>query len=158
HHDPRDIALADVDTARTERDEPIDFCCLRTSARRQIKMQTVLRVLRDAGRTERDERSVSVGRADRNVAVFVVHNGPSDRFAPGVTGRRMRRLEHDRAEVAGIGKEFAAYDDAELVAFGIREYNVRYVTLSDVDVLRAEHTERLDEFLLMRDRLGDQVE
>ena len=50
-------------------------------------------------------------------------------------------------------------DDAELVAFGIREHDVVLVaTLSDVDVVRAELDHPVDDLAPMLDGLADQIE
>src|SRR6476659_9030164 len=68
-HDPRDIALPDVDPPRSERDETLDLRILVAVDRRcDVEMQPVLpRLGRAGGWAERRERTSSVGFSDGSV-------------------------------------------------------------------------------------------
>src|SRR6476620_3337685 len=116
-HDPRDIALPDVDPPGSECDETLDLRILLAVDRWcDVEMQPVLPRLGRAGVwAERHERSSSVGCSDGGVAVLVVHDRPPGGLTPEPADDRVGRLENDGAEQIGGSQKVASEDDAELV-------------------------------------------
>src|SRR3954469_22754900 len=98
-------------------------------------MEPVLRRLRRHRRTPGDERARAVRSPDRGFLVLIPDQRPSERRAPEVPDL-WRAVARDRSETSAAGEErVARLDNAELVALGVGEHDMRLVRpLTDVDV------------------------
>src|SRR4051812_11794172 len=78
-------------------------------------------------------------RLDRGLLVLVPDQRPAQRLAPEVA-HLLRAVARERSDEATAGEEAVArLGDAELVAFGVCEYDVAlFRALADVDVAGAE--------------------
>src|SRR6266513_4164633 len=96
-HNPRDIALPDVDPPGSECAETLDFRILVTVGRRcDVEMKAVLPGLgRAGGWAERHEGTSSVRLSDSGVAVLVVDDRPAGGLTPEPADDWVRGLEHD---------------------------------------------------------------
>ena len=85
HHDPADLALADVDAGRPEGDEPVDLRLLvAVDGRSEVEVQPVLPGLRRHRRPAPGDLRTAVRRADRGLLVLVPDQRPAQRLAPEV--------------------------------------------------------------------------
>jgi hypothetical protein len=119
HHHPADLALADVDSSRPERDETVDLRLLITVSRwSEVEMQPVLPGLRLQWRTAPRDLRTAARRADRGLLVLVPDQRPAQRCAPEVSDV-VRTVARKRSDESAVSKEVVArLDDAELIAFG----------------------------------------
>src|SRR5271163_4628577 len=87
HGDPADVALADVDARRPERDETVDLCLLITvDGWSEVEMLPVLPALRGQRPTAPADLRTAARRADRRFLVLIPDERPPQRCAPEVPG------------------------------------------------------------------------
>src|SRR5260370_18729775 len=140
HDHPADLALADVDASRPEGDETGGLRLLITvDGWSEVEMQPVLPGLRHQWRTAPGDLRTTVRRANRGLLVLIPDQRPAQSLAPEVPDL-LRTVAGKLCEEAAAGEEVVAWlDDAELIAFGVREHNMTlFRPLTEVDVPRAE--------------------
>src|SRR5215204_2074306 len=140
HHDPADVALADVDSRRPERDEAIHLDQLiGVSWGSDFQMQPVLSGLRVDWRPAPGHLRTAARRLDRRLLILVPDQRPAQRLAPEVADL-LRAIAIDRTDESRVCEEVVVrLDDAELIAFGIGEHHVIFVRrLTDVNVPAAQ--------------------
>src|SRR5438270_10167365 len=152
HDHPIDIALADVDPSRPKGDQTVDRRSLITAVGGgDVEMKPVLPGLRHERRTTPgDERTGAVRGADRGFFVLIPDQRPSERGAPEVPNLS-RTVAINRSESTALSeKRIVRLDDAELVAFGVGEHDMRFVwALTDVDVAGTELDQPRDRLRLV---------
>src|SRR5258708_5157052 len=140
HDHPADLALADVDVSRPERDEAVDLRLLiAVDGWSEVEMQSALPGLRHQWRTAPGDLRTAVRRANRGLLVLIPDQRPAERFAPEIPDL-LRPVARERSDESAPGEEVVARpDDAELVAFGAREHDMTLLrALATVDVPGAE--------------------
>src|SRR5262245_33908323 len=160
HDLPADLALADVDPPRPQRDEAVDLCLLiAAGGRSEIEMQPVLpRLLHQRRAAPRDLRTAA-RRAYRRLLVLIPDQRPTQHLTPEVTDL-LRTVACNLCEEPAVGEEaVAGLDDAELVAFGIGEYHMAFIrALTNVQVPAAESERPGHRLLLVLQRSARQME
>jgi hypothetical protein len=160
HDHPADLALADVDARCPEGDETVGLRLLITAGgRSEVEMQPVLPSLRHKRRTAPGDLRTAVRRANRGLLVLIPYQRPAQRFAPEVPGL-LRTVARKRSDESAVGEEVVIrLDDAELVAFGVREHNMTVLgALTNVDVPGAELERPRHRLLLVLEGRARQIE
>ena len=160
HYHPADLALTDVDARCPEVDETVDLPLLITVDRwSDVVMQPVLPGLWPQWRTTPGDLGTTTRRANRRLLVLVPDQGPAKRLAPEVPDV-LRAVARKRSYESAVGEETVArLDDAELVALGVCEHDVRRLgTLANLDVPPAEFERPRHRLLLVREGGARQIE
>src|SRR5262245_16006954 len=158
--DPADVALADVDPLRPERDETFDLGLLITvGGWGEVEVPPVLAGLRRDGGTAPRHLRAALRRLDRGLLVLITHQRPAQRVMPAVADL-LRPVARHRADEPGVGEEVVArLDDAELVALGVGEHHMQGIgTLPDVEVPATELERPRHGGLLLRWRGTGEIE
>src|SRR5260370_42669923 len=140
HDPPADLALANVDASRPNRDEAVDLRLLiSVDGWSEVEMQPVLPCLRHQWRTAPADLRTAVRRANRGLLVLIPDQRPAQRFAPEIPDL-LRTFARKRSDESAVGEEVVVrLDDAELVAFGVCEHNMTLLlALTNVDVPGSE--------------------
>ena len=127
--------------------------------RTEVEMQPVLPGLRHHSRAVPGDLRAALRRADRGLQALIPDQRPAHGLAPEVPGLP-RTVARQLGEEPAAGQLLVArLDDAELVAFGVREHDMTLLrALADVDVPGAEAERPCHRLLLVLQGRAGQME